>query len=167
MPPSLTRAARRLAPLCAAAACLAAGLLCWSAPREVDAAEPAADDWERIQFDAKGLPQSGAGADAYDLYRARVPEGWLVVGDDGGVNGVVHVPDPEHAWKPSESVRWETRRAKGLKRSIPPQLRNNPQLRKRFAGPFTLLRTRVPTGWLVRFGPNRVRFVPDDRGRWK
>lgn len=159
--------ARRLTPLIAAAACLTAGLLGWSAPREVGAAEPAADEWERLQFVTKGLPQTGAGPAAYDLYRARVPEGWLVVGDDGGVAGVVHVPDPEHAWKSSDTQRWEARRAKGLQRSIPPQVRNNPQLRAKFAGPFTLLRTRVPAGWLVRFGPNRVRYVPDERGGWK
>ena len=80
---------------------------------------------------------------------------------------MVHVPDPEHAWKSSDTQRWEARRAKGLQRSIPPQVRNNPQLRAKFAGPFTLLRTQVPAGWLVRFGPNRVRYVPDERGGWK
>ena len=116
--------ARRLT-LIAAATCLVAGLLCWSAAPQVGAAEPAADEWERMQFVAKGLPQTGAGADAYDLYRARVPDGWLVIGDDGGVNGVIHVPDPEHAWKKSETQRWEARSAKGVKRSIPPQANSN------------------------------------------
>lgn len=165
MPHDSSFAVRRLSVI-AAAACLSAGLLCWSAPREVGAAEPAADEWERLQFPTKGLPQSAAGPDAYDLYRARVPEGWLVIGNDGGVNGVLHVPDAEHAWNKSEA-RWEPRRAKGVKRSIPPAMRQDPRVRKAFAGPFTLLRARVPTGWLVRFGPNRVRFVPDAGGGWK
>jgi len=55
--------------------------------------------WERIQTEI--TDQSDPGISPYrapDIFRSKIPGGWLIFLSLSNINGVTFLPDPEHEW---------------------------------------------------------------------